>query len=165
MEGIETDYKKVVRGSRELPMSSCPSYIEDAMYGSGSTIKRQEDEESFSHVLDTVDAKTQKLSAYYKKPSTRRRKSEDEETRYDRFSRVSEALGIKAGCFSHAVVDVSGEFEFSGSRYVITAPQYEGELLPDGDIFFAMDRVICVDGLHFYDMAMRDVSDFVKKIS
>lgn len=66
--------------------------------------------------------------------------------------------------FTHAVVDVDGGFTYCGERYVVKAPQYDPVLLADGDAFYAMDRIICVDGTHFYDMAMHEVSDSVKKI-
>ena len=163
MEGIETDYKKVVRGSRELPMSSCPSYIENTMYGIGSTIKKQEDADAFTRVLDTVDAKADKLASYYKRTAPQKVKAKVSETRYDRFQKILRELGVSKAAFSHARVDTEGRFTYSGHSYCVTARQYSPELTSAGEEYFAMDRIVCVDGIHFYDMEMRDVSGFVEK--
>lgn len=56
-----------MRGSREIPISSCPSYIEDAVYSTGPSLKTIGNADVFNVTLDAVDAKTDKLLGYYKK--------------------------------------------------------------------------------------------------
>ena len=164
-EGIETDYKKVMRGSREIPMSSCPSYIEDAVYCSGGTIKKSEDVNGFQQVLENVDAKAEKLNGYYKTPPRKTQKAKHERTRSDKFMAAAKALGLHRNAFTHARVDTDGAFTYDGQDFKVCAPQYQAQRTSEGEDFYIMDRIICVDGIHFYDMSMNDVSEFVKKLS
>lgn len=64
---METDYKRIMSGSREIPISSCPSYIEDAVYSTGPSLKTAGNADAFDVTLDAVDAKAEKLMGYYKK--------------------------------------------------------------------------------------------------
>lgn len=147
-------------------MSSCPSYIEDEVYGSTSTIARVEEEGKFESVLDNVDAKAEKLGSYYKKPPAKKPRAKKEKTRFQRYIAAMKALGISREGFSHVPVDVDGGFTFDGRQYVVNAEQYLPVSTGDGDECFFMDRIICangVDGVHFYDMSMKEVSEFVEK--
>ena len=163
-EGIETDYKKVVRGSREIPMSSCPSSIEDAVYCSGSTIKKSEDAIGFQGVLDAVDAKAEKVSGYYKKPLRQTQKQKRVRTRSEKFLEAMKTTGAHRNDFTHASVDTDGAFTFHGRDYLVSAPQYRPQRTTDGEDFYEMDRIVCVDGIHFYDMSMNEISEFVEKL-
>ena len=163
-EGIETDYKKVVRGSRELPMSSCPSYIEDSVYGAGITTTRAEDDNRFEATVESVDAKLDKLSSYYKKPPAKKPKAHKGQTRCQRFLSAMGRLNVDRSAFTHVVVDTDGVFTYGGDTYVVRAQQYQAIATEDGEDCFVMDRIVCVDGVHFYDMSMNEVSEFVEKL-
>ena len=59
-EGMVTNYKEMMNGKREIPISSCPSQIEDLVYGTGSVLHPQgeQDETAFRKAMaETVTPK------------------------------------------------------------------------------------------------------------
>lgn len=151
-EGVETDYKRIMRGSREIPISSCPSYIEDSVYSTGPSLKTVDNTEGFQILLDAVDAKAEKLSGYYKKKKS---SSKKEPTPFCKLQNILHQFGIDSTAVIHARVDTDNVFEYKGSRYQIHGiPQYEAKD-HQGEPYYTMDRVICVntpEGTIFYDM-------------
>lgn len=80
-DGIVTEYKQTVTKAREIPVSSCPSYVNNIMYGSGASKGDAQAEEnlSFKVMTEMLDEK----AATRKKPKptkgrqvSRRRKLE-----------------------------------------------------------------------------------------
>lgn len=51
-----TNYKEMMNGKREIPISSCPSQVADLVYGTGSVL-HQADEEPAIEIEDIVPAK------------------------------------------------------------------------------------------------------------
>lgn len=146
--GIETDYKKAMHAKREIPASSCPSYIENMIYAScGMTDKIEQDEQAgFQIMLDELDEKSERFE-------NRRTKKEYVESRFHKYRR----LGIRNGTWCS--VDTDGVFEYCGRKYRIdpSAEQYQPKQTEQGDLY-DMDRVLAVDGEQFYDMAFNEVS-------
>lgn len=58
-----TDYKDIMNGKREIPISSCPSYVEDAVYGGGSTICPASPDEDgwFEQVVEKLEQRAAKV--------------------------------------------------------------------------------------------------------
>lgn len=66
-EGVVTDYKESMNGKREIPISSCPSHIEDMVYGTGSVLHPPHEEEEASFKI-MINGAEDKLTAKKKKP-------------------------------------------------------------------------------------------------
>lgn len=47
-----TDYKEIMRGKSEIPISSCPPCIEDALYGSGANPDTGDDDSFFRPMVE-----------------------------------------------------------------------------------------------------------------
>ena len=72
-EGIETDYKRIVNGKREIPISSCPSYVEEFVYGGNpSSTDNPEENLFFQTVIEKLDQKAEKLTQQRKKISVQK---------------------------------------------------------------------------------------------
>lgn len=54
-----TNYKEVADGKREIPISSCPSYIENIVYGTGASLVPvgESEDMAFQSTLDRLDEK------------------------------------------------------------------------------------------------------------
>lgn len=50
-EGVVTNYKEIMNGKREIPISSCPSHIGDMFYGTGSVLHSAEEEQAVKDIL------------------------------------------------------------------------------------------------------------------
>lgn len=162
--GIVTDYKDIMNGKREIPISSCPPCVEDAVYGGGSTISPDSpDEESrFEQLLDKLDRRAEKAE---KKKSPVRKKTV---TRMDKVKAIRARHG--ACEFSYPIVDTENCFMFRGEEYVISdqAVQYGSKTTELGELF-DMDRIVCVTAnseTFFYDMDLNLMRDdwVVKKV-
>lgn len=146
-----TDYKEMANGKREIPMSSCPSYIEDQLYSSASvpgTDQRRDENEVFHEMMRDIDERTAKI----KKPAPKRRKALP--TVYDKIQLIRERFGrdIK---FVHVPVDTEGVFLYGGETWRVNEPQYQATSSKDGEQVYGMDTVICASGLlglYFFDM-------------
>lgn len=156
-EGVITRYKNAMNSKREIPVSSCPTYVGDYVYGlhhscsPDSKFAKGEDE-SFNVMMEEIDGKVAKTFGKVirkKKPSPNYNK----ETRYDRVCQARASGLVK---FDRCVVNTDGEFEHQGTHWIInmeSCPAYAGHG-PDGDEY-AMTYVIVgqdKDGArHFYD--------------
>lgn len=58
-EGTLTDYKEIMRGRKEIDVSSCPSWIADRLDAGGHTLScaAREEQERFQVLLDRLDEK------------------------------------------------------------------------------------------------------------
>lgn len=154
--GIVTDYKKVADGKREIPISSCPSYIEDLVYGTGSTLPSPNDSaenDAFESTLARLDRKAERYC-----PNKKTKKKAPAQTRYDKIKRIKAIIG-KAEYF-YPSVDTTNTFELNGHSYKISdcVSCYSGKLVGADDVLYDMDKVICAvcsDGrTYFFDMNM-----------
>ena len=155
--GIVTDYKRVVDGKREIPISSCPSYVEDIVYGTGNTlIPTNEDEHSaFQSILERLDEKAKKY-----RPNDGKKKPARKAvcTRYDKIKGIRALIGDAA--YYYPSVNTLNEFTLNGKTYRIddSVSEYAGKNMADGDILYDMDKIVCAltpDGkIHYFDMNM-----------
>lgn len=138
-----------MHAKREIPVSSCPSFVENMLYASGSATPSVDNEEcaSFKVMVDALDTKAEK----YENQKARRERTE---SRYHKYNR----LGIHNGEWCQ--VDTDGIFEHHGQRFQIdpSAAQYQPTATEFGDLY-DMDRVLVVDGtpIQFYDMNYDEV--------
>lgn len=144
-----TDYKRIADGKREIPISSCPSYVDDLLYGTGMTLASQnEHEESFRSALDNKDDFVIK---------TRKSKQKSSNTRYEKIRRIESFIGKSE--YFYPIVNTDNEFVFQGKRYRIDnrVAGYNGKNV-GSDTLYDMDKIVCAispDGkIYFFDMNM-----------
>ena len=146
LQGIETDYKHVMHTKREIPISNCPSSIDNLVYSSGASCgaAKQEEDDAFAVMLDRLDRRAEP----YMQPKVKRKFPE---TRFHKHER----LGIRGG--EWCVVDTEGKFRYRGKTYQITdqATQYQPIETLYGDLY-DMDRILASGG-KFYDMNFDEV--------
>lgn len=163
-DGIVTRYKDIVNRKRQLPVSSCPDYLQDGMYGSvhsggSQTLYAKQQQRSFNTKLDALDYKASK----YKKPT----KKKYTQTRYDR---VVAAKNDGAVDMNRHVVDSDGVFQLRDQIYSIDMSKcksYASKDLGDGDIIYDMDYVISADmndgSVRFYDANFNRIDYAISK--
>lgn len=144
MQGIETDYKKVMHAKREIPVSNCPSFVDNMLYASGATTDQIDLEEraSFQVMTDRLDAKAEKYEA--PKPQRKRQESKFHKCR---------RLGIRGGEWCR--VDTDGLFEYNGHRYEIDKDEIQYQPIEtEIGLLYDMDRILAsgIDTVEFYDM-------------
>lgn len=141
MKGIETDYKKVMHAKREIPMSSCPSSVDNIVYASGGVSSQVDRDERamFDVMVDCLDERAKKYEQI--KPLRERIESKFAKRR---------RLGIHDGEWCR--VDTEGEFDYDGARYRVDpfAEQYQPTETEYG-MLYDMDRILATEN-GFYDM-------------
>ena len=146
MEGIETEYKKLMHAKREIPESSCPKIIENLLYASGSTSDgvAVEEQAAFRAMIEKLDDRAKLYSAKSERASKR-------ESLFHKRNR----LGIHGGEWCR--VDTDGVFEYAGRMYKIEENeiQYQPIETDYGDLY-DMDRILAFDG-KFFDMNYDEV--------
>lgn len=153
--GIVTDYKRLVDGKREIPISSCPSYVEDIVYGTGSTIIPSSDDEciAFQSTLDRLDRKAEKYTSV---KNNSKNKHQHSESRYDKMRRIRCIIGDAE--YLYPSVDTDNRFELNGHLYQIDSvvSAYAAKDAGNGDVIYDMDKIMCAvksDGqVYFFDM-------------
>ena len=147
---IETEYRKRMHAKREIPFSSCPGYISDIAYASGSTLadRRSDETLAFETMLSMLDEANEQREQQ-PKPKTPKR-----ERRLQKVMR----LGIRNGEWCR--VDTDGVFLYRGDLYRISdqAVQYAPKNTEYGELY-DMDRILISDG-KFYDMNLDEVEVF-----
>ena len=144
MQGIETDYRKVMHAKREIPASNCPSFVENMLYASGGTTDPIDREEcaNFMVMTDRLDARAEKYEA--QKPQRKR-----QESKFHKRNRI----GICGGQWCR--VDTDGRFEYGGSVYEIdpSESQYHPTDTEFG-LLYDMDRILATGSVdvEFFDM-------------
>lgn len=148
-DGIETKYKEVMHAKREIPISSCPSFVENMVYASGmsSDLYNQEECDSFKVMTERLDTRAE---AYESQKSKRTR----QESNFQKYLR----LHIHNGEWCR--VDTDGVFEYNGRRYQID--QNETQYQPVDTAFgllYDMDRILATnpENPEFYDMKYNKV--------
>lgn len=142
-DGIVTDYKQMMNGKREIPVSSCPSFIEDAVYsgvhgscGNSETLRRAENE-CFRGMMEKADDKAAKR--YKRLPSRKVRRK----TRFDRSERLRREMGIQE--LVPAVVDTENTFLHNGTMYRIDGEKWEkyDPKETKSGMLYDMDKIYC----------------------
>ena len=152
-EGIETYYKKVMHAKTEIPVSSCPSEVDNLLYASGcmGDLIHEEEEAAFNNMLEYLDAR----AAPYE---CRKAVKEKRQTRFGRWMQMG------APCGEWCRVDTDGRFVFNNREYIISdqETQYQPIATEYGD-YYAMDRVFAASG-KFYDMGFNEISVIVTEM-
>lgn len=155
LEGIVTDYKAKKTASREIPISSCPAYVEDAVYGTTASLFIKKEDITLS--LPTEESK---------KKNVRRKKADS--SRIAKVRAFKEAANHGSG-YEYVPVDTDGSFTFGGKDYQIDmrkVPAYAGKETYEGTLY-DMDKVICMkmmDGnVSFFDMELSPIEDGIKE--
>ena len=135
-----------MHAKREIPVSSCPEYVDNILYSTGGStddIDRDEDER-FNLMLDKLDNKAKQYKVN-KKP-----KGQTESKQHKRMR-----LGIHGG--EWCIVDTENKFWYKNEQYVIDdqAVQYAPVETQYGQ-YYAMDKIL-VTGGKFYDMNFDEV--------
>lgn len=145
-DGIETEYRRIMHAKREIPVSSCPSNIDNLLYSNGGGTEQisNDEEERFDLMLDRLDTRAKRYDAPLK------RKPKRESGQHKRMR-----LGIHGGEWCR--VDTDGRFWFGNEQYIIDeqAVQYAPVQTEYGD-YYAMDKIL-VSGGKFYDMNYDEV--------
>lgn len=145
-DGIETDYKKIMRDKREIPASSCPSFVENVLYASGclSGDSVKEEQTQFDTMADALDAKAEK----YEKP---KQQKERIESKFHKKTRV----GIRGGTWCR--VDTDNNFVYNNEYYHIdeNVSAY-APVETEFGLLYDMDRVLVSDG-RFFDMNFDEI--------
>lgn len=145
--GIETDYRRIMHAKREVPESSCPSFVRNLMYGTGSVSPGVAKEEmmQFSVITEALDAAAERYET---------RKPANTETKLQKKIR----LGISGGEWRR--VDTDGYFTVGNKTYRVSdqVVQYQPIETEYGD-YYPMDRILASGG-KFYDMNLDEVEVF-----
>lgn len=165
-DDVVTEYKDIMNGVREVPMSSCPPDIENGIYATGVKPSDDQSRESFSGLMSHL---TEKAGRY-----TKAKPKKKAETRLDRYQKIVEVYG--KGTWTRYLLDTDCVFEMNGHLYRIENEVYDenGQLagykypqyMPvksDLGELYEMDRILVyrTDELGltlFFDMALRPVS-------
>ena len=147
-KGIETEYKKVMHAKREIPVSNCPSFVENMLYASGSATAQidRDEHDAFRVMTDELDWKAERYEM--QKP-----KRERIESRFHKHNR----LGIHGGEWCR--VDTDGVFEYNGFKFMIDpfAVQFQPVETAFGELY-DMDKILVVgEPPAFYDMDYNEV--------
>lgn len=155
-DGIVTDYKDMMNGKREIPVSSCPTSIENLVYSSSSMGRSDGGNDELNEFLANLDDLPKPKRTYKKK-----------ETRYDRVENAKKEYGDSADLgplFHRSIVDTENHFVFHDHTYVIDtrlAPQYdcndEGAYGMDS-IWIAYSCGDDVNHLGFYDQDFQKIN-------
>ena len=144
-EGIETIYKRVMHAKREIPASSCPSYIDNLFYSSGVANDKVfvEENTAFKRMLESLD---EKAAPYEPKKIKKKERS---------LFHKKMKNGIRNGQWYP--VDTDGKFWVGNNEYVIDDQEIQYQPIEtDYSDYYAMDRILCANG-KFYDMNYDEV--------
>lgn len=156
-EGIVTDYKDILNGKREVPVSSCPRSVEYSLYGNGAP-PEDEDEGRFEVLLDNLDRKAERMERRRPAP----KKKPQRVSRIARSEQIRKELG--ACEFFFPVVDTTNEFELFGGRYHISpqVEQYGAKQTQEGKLY-DMDHIVCAvcgeNIIAFFDQDLMRIPD------
>lgn len=163
-EGIVTDYKDILNGKREVPVSSCPRSVEYTLYGNGAP-SEDEDESGFEILLENLDRKAERMER-------RRAAQKKKPKRVSRIARSEQIRNELGACeFFFPVVDTDNEFELFGNRYHISlqVEQYGAKQTREGELY-DMDHIACAvksgNVVAFFDADLNRISDeLIERVS
>lgn len=158
---IVTDYKDIMTGKYEIPMSSCPSRITNEIYS--SRIQGQGNDTSEETILESIlKQKEERADTLYQKKEKKAGKKERVEERYDRIRKIREEYPEIT--FRRYIVDTENTFRDSDGKkhridiqksreYTPVDTKY-GPFWPETYIVEGITR----DGKKYYNSGMREVS-------
>lgn len=153
-----SNYKEMMNGKREIPISSCSPQIEDLVYGTGSVLHPQEDA---GNVAESFDIDERPSAS---KKAGKRMNPEREQ----KLKQVKKTCGYNS-VFTYCQVDTENCFRYNGQEYEIdeSVIDYAPKKTHLG-LLYDMDKIICVkseDGQVRYYTARYDPvdSELVKK--
>lgn len=148
-DGIVTGYKDLMNGKREIPVSSCPSYVENMLYASGASADEVSDEENrtFKMMCDELDERAAKVQPQKKKKTVHPRQ-------YQKYQMIR--ADNRGAAITFAIVDTDGYFVINDKRYRVTSDAYAPKQTKYGELY-DMDRIISC-GERFYDMNLDPVT-------
>ena len=159
---IVTDYKQIMNGKREIPVSSCPSFVEDTVYSgihvNGNEMLRKAEDKCFHDMMEHADSKAEKR--YGVKPP---RCKNAHKTKYDRGVSIRRDNGVKE--LIPVVVDTENIFSFSGTKYRINPERYDkySPKKTKAGFLYDMDTVYCAvtasGDIQFYDAELERIPD------
>lgn len=149
-KGIETDYRAAVHNKTEIPVSSCPEYIEHMVYSSGGSSSEMDENDNsrFAGLLERLDEKAEKFKYEVAK-----------KTPVESKQQKRRRLRIPHGVWER--VDTDNTFVHNGVIHMIkdTVEQYRPKLTRNG-LLYDMDRVLVSDGRYF-DQEYNEITEFV----
>ena len=127
-----TDYKEIMNGKREIPISSCPSQIEDMVYGTGVALHPHSEDEEAAF-------KRMAAEPVIKKRSKTHMTSEKEL----KFKQIRKDCGHDVS-LTYCTVDTDNCFTFAGVTYAIdeSVEAYAPKHTPLG-LLYDMDKIVC----------------------
>lgn len=154
LEGIVTDYKAQKTASRETPISSCPAYVEDIVYGTTASLFVKKEDIVLPPAEETKKKPPQKKTSC--------------SMRLARVRDFKEETDGEHG-YEYVPVDTEGCFTFGGKDYQIdmqVVPVYAGKSTREG-MLYDMDKVICMQkacgDIRFFDMRLSPIVDGIKE--
>ena len=147
-----TNYKEMMNGKREIPISSCPSHIEDLVYGTGSILHSQSEEEAV--VIE-------KTAAEETPPKKGKKNMVSEKTM--KLRELRKECGYEAE-LTYCTVYTDNTFRYGGEIYQIdeSVEAYAPKATALG-VLYDMDKIICIkckDGrVCFYTAAYDKIDD------
>lgn len=144
---IVTRYKEVMNGKRQVPVSQCPEYVEDKMYGlihtgGVGTLFARDQKAAFEEYMSAVDERVEQK--YKRKPKRNKTIRTSVSDRY---------TAAKKNCsrpIERAVVNTDGQFQFDGKTYQIDmehVKQYAPKQISEDEVLYDMDCVMCARNL------------------
>lgn len=156
-DDIVTDYKQVMNGKREIPVSSCPSFVEDKMYSgvhaNNNEMLKKAETECFSGIVKSMDDRAERRYGV----TSKQRKRVMMKSRNEKIKEI-EASGVQLQC---EIVNTDNEFVFLGSRFHISesmCPQYSPKKTKSGilydmdSIYIAMNAQGCIVSMYDGDL-------------
>lgn len=159
---IVTDYKEIMRGKSEIPISSCPPCVADVLYGSGADPERGADDSFFRPMVERLDERAAKVARPKKQKAKPAKKTVSD--------KIKTVVGTDKYTVDHCGVNTDNVFVWDEITYRIdnSAEQYRPKRTAVG-MLYDMDKILCVrtyDGIYFFDMAADPLDkEKIKKIS
>lgn len=159
---IISEYMDEMNKNREIPVSSCPDYINDMFYANGQGDVTQAQKEAMQSLNSYLDERARPAKSKKKKETSytlRRNKRKAFEAKYHPFE------------YQYPVVDTEGNFTVISNGTEIHlkisgCKQYEPKMLKD-DVLYDMDHIIVAnvkeDRFYFFDQNFDPVDEFVVK--
>ena len=146
-----TNYKEMMNGKREIPISSCPSHIEDLVYGTGPVLHSPGEETTVAFEQSTEQV-----------PSVKKGKKAVESEKARNLKDLKRKCGFDAA-ISYCTVDTENCFNYRGNKYRIAdnVSAYAPKETPLGKLY-DMDKIVCAktkDGVLFFFTADYDQID------
>lgn len=163
MDGLLTDYQKMKIGKYEIPISSCASLFSDEIYSERPKIDNGEEQMRMELLMDEQADKFDEAKALKAKKRSSSERKKKVQTRREKMELIKKQFCLNKVSFVR--VDTDNNFMYQNRYYHIsdTCSQYHGKILPDGEMFFNMDKIVCAESMDgqtiFFDMNLDHITD------